>query len=186
MNTYNHSYEDMRDVMDALENTVHALKGFSTLLNISLQNAGGDLQHDTTGISILLNHQISDLDDIRRGLQVEVNAIRKSKLVLTSPRHAASVYGLPVATVIGITRMMTGVGLESEGDTSPAAEEETATNPKQLRDDIIAEQLKAGVSEAEISQAIGVRKTAIERVKRKLEADELPDGQSPDQTAVNG
>ncbi|MBD8556354.1 hypothetical protein IFT84_17740 [Rhizobium sp. CFBP 8762] len=68
----NRTFNDMSEIFDSFEDTISALKGFRQLLCFALGEAGGDLKRDAYGISLLIEQNIFDLEQVFEGIHEQV------------------------------------------------------------------------------------------------------------------
>lgn len=112
-----YEFEDISDILDTLDDTISALKGFHNLLNPFLSEAGGYLKCDAYGIGLLLDQQMYDLEQVHEAVRVEVQKIKTSKLEIKDPELLAKLTGLPVRTVKNVIWATYGIDADPFTDT---------------------------------------------------------------------
>lgn len=193
MTSETHGFSSFSEAYDAFDRTCSALTTFTTLLSAAIFHEPSALQKQGSGVSVILDQQIEDLREIGEAFLQEFHALKndnetmehnhKRKFInyinnIKEMERISDISGVDVTTI----RAALSCALSSPLFTDKPT-------PKERRDRFIAEQLKEGVSEADISQAVGVKKSAVERVRRELEAetatatDAAPDTEA---AAVNG
>lgn len=68
---------NINETLQAFEDTRASLKAFATLLGKSIFEGGGDLKRDSYGITLLLERQLDDLEDIEESLREATVELRK-------------------------------------------------------------------------------------------------------------
>ncbi len=170
---------DLYEAFDALDTTIYSLRSLNSMLNFSLESAGGDLKPDAHGVYWLFRQQIDDLEVLRTEIHSGINKIKLDAFEQKDPENAARAFRVDVDTVIGIIRMMTGV------DTSKYIGLKTQ-KPVENHATLIAEKLKGGVKAGPIAQALNMKQTTVERVIAQLVPDEPDLIPIIDKATVNG
>lgn len=79
--TVTYEFEDMSEILDMMDDTTSALKGFTDLLEFALGEVGGDLKRHAFGVARLLEQQVDTLDELRRAARIEANKLEADRPV---------------------------------------------------------------------------------------------------------
>lgn len=171
-------FERPYEILDDLSFVSLRLRSLSSLLHSYLHLNDVSAKDDAGGISSLLDVNVDILDAIHSTLTDELR-----KLDTDGP--AVSDMEIEIAVAAGVADRETAKSILELAAGVRMSVAQHARRPADLRDEIIADKLTEGISESDISQAVNVRKSVVERVKRKIEGD---DDEAAQQTgkAVNG